>query len=203
MPNRHESLQEFVDALSGAFAVAERGPDVSSVAKSLFAQLIHSGAPGNEEGRQLPVCKYLPTALSFAHSKFPQLARLATAFSKIEPSIKWKVRASPGEFASANWSDGHANATIVGPGGLEDRDDIAIGVSLIAPNVRYPDHQHAPEEIYMVLTPGRFQHGKSDWFEPGPGGTLHNEPKIKHAMASDNSPLLAFWCLLLKTDDLK
>jgi hypothetical protein len=31
-----------------------------------------------------------------------------------------------------------------------------------------------------------------------PGDTLHNEPRIKHAMASDDQPLLAFWCLLIE-----
>jgi hypothetical protein len=31
-----------------------------------------------------------------------------------------------------------------------------------------------------------------------PGETLHNEPRIKHAMASGDRPLLAFWCLLMQ-----
>ena len=86
----------------------------------------------------------------------------------------------------------------IGPGGVEERRDVMIGASLLAPNVRYPDHNHAPEEIYLVLTPGRFQHGNSGWFTPGVGGTLHNVPSIKHAMASEDTPFLAMWCLLLK-----
>ena len=109
------------------------------------------------------------------------------------------VRASGGPFASANWAEGHANSTIVGSASaLETRDDIAIGASLLAPNVRYPDHSHAPEEVYLLLTPGRFQHGDSDWMALAPGETLHNEPGIKHAMASADGPLLAFWCLLIE-----
>ena len=80
----------------------------------------------------------------------------------------------------------------------DPRDDIAIGASLLAPNVRYPDHSHPPEEVYLLLTPGRFQHGDSDWIVLAPGETLHNEPRIKHAMASDDGPLLAFWCLLIQ-----
>ncbi len=102
-----------------------------------------------------------------------------------------------GPNASDNWADGHANAAIIGPGGIEERGDIAIGASLMAPNVRYPDHDHAPEEIYLLMTPGRMQHGDSGWLSPGPGGTLHNEPGIRHAMESTDTPFLAFWCLLL------
>lgn len=200
MPNRNQALQEFLESLFGAIAVAKNGPDVSSFVNTLHATLIHSAAPGTGMALRLPVCQHLPAALNFAQSRSPQLARLASAFSAVEPSLRWATRASSGPFASENWPDGHANATIIGPGGLENRNDVSIGVSLLAPNVRYPDHNHGPEEIYLVLTPGRFQHGETGWFEPGPGGTLHNEPNIKHAMASDASPLLAFWCLLLKTD---
>jgi hypothetical protein len=49
--------------------------------------------------------------------------------------------------------------------------------------------------VYLVLSPGRFQHGTSGWFEPGVGGTLYNTPNIKHAMASDEAPLFALWLL--------
>jgi quercetin dioxygenase-like cupin family protein len=88
---------------------------------------------------------------------------------------------------------------IVGPGGLEDRKDVWVGLSLLAPDVRYPDHQHAPEEIYLVLTDGQFRQGEGEWFTPGVGGTLYNKPNILHAMASSaNTPLLAVWCLFDK-----
>jgi hypothetical protein len=78
---------------------------------------------------------------------------------------------------------------------LEQRDDLVIGVSLMAPQVRYPDHDHSPEEVYLVLSPGRFRQGESDWFEPGIGGTFYNTPHIVHAMASGDAPLLALWYL--------
>ena len=78
---------------------------------------------------------------------------------------------------------------------MEVRHDLHIGVSLLAPEVRYPDHNHAPEEVYLVLSPGQFQHGESGWFEPGIGGTLYNEPDTRHAMRSNDVPLLAIWLL--------
>ena len=85
---------------------------------------------------------------------------------------------------------------IVGPNGLEDRHDVWVGLSLLAPGVRYPDHNHSPEEIYLVLTDGQFRQGDGGWFTPGLGGTFYNEPSIRHAMASPAAtPLLAVWCL--------
>jgi quercetin dioxygenase-like cupin family protein len=84
---------------------------------------------------------------------------------------------------------------IVGPNGFEPRDDVWVGVSLLAPDVRYPDHNHAPEEVYLVLSEGKFRQDDKDWFEPGVGGSFYNRPNIKHAMASGDAPLFAIWCL--------
>jgi hypothetical protein len=124
----------------------------------------------------------------------PDIARVARAFEALEPSLAWSQR-NGGPFASENFMEGHANAMVVGPGGLEARDDGWVGVSLLAPNVRYPDHQHRPEEVYLVLSPGEFRQADGPWFEPGIGGTVFNEPNIVHAMRSSSAPLFAVWCL--------
>jgi quercetin dioxygenase-like cupin family protein len=199
MAIRSDALQEFLDSLKENFRAAKSDPTVSSVVDVLFADLSRPARVGTQHPLRLPACRHLPDAINLAKSTSPELARLARAFEAIEPSLTWMVRASGGPFASANWAEGHANATIVGSASsLETRDDIAIGASLLAPNVRYPDHSHAPEEVYLLLTPGRFQHGDSGWMALAPGETLHNEPRIKHAMASSDQPLLAFWCLLIE-----
>jgi quercetin dioxygenase-like cupin family protein len=199
MAIRSNALQEFLDSLKENFAAAESDSRVSPAVDALFASLSRPAPAGLEHPRRLPACQHLPDAINLAKSASPELARLARTFEAIEPALAWMVRASGGPFASANWPEGHANATIVGSASaLEIRDDIAIGASLLAPNVRYPDHSHAPEEVYLLLTPGRFQHGRSDWMAMAPGETLYNEPHIKHAMASGDETLLAFWCLLMQ-----
>lgn len=84
---------------------------------------------------------------------------------------------------------------ILGPAGLENRTDVWLGVSLLAPHVRYTDHSHAPEETYLVLSDGQFQHGESAWLSPGVGGSIYNPPWVRHAMRSGTAPLLALWAL--------
>ena len=196
---RSAALEKFLDTLKAAFSSSVgKGSEVNNFLGTLFAALEKPALRGNGESAHLPVCDHLPAAFQLARSASPELVSLASALERIAPLLAWKVRSSGGPNASENWPEGHANAMIVGKGGLEERSDIAIGASLLAPHVRYPDHTHAPEEIYLVLTPGRFQHGDSDWFEPSAGGTLHNVPNIKHAMASDEKPLLAIWCLMLQ-----
>lgn len=196
---RSAPLKRYINALHDAFDQSDSAPEVMAVARKVFKALqVEEGLPGTARPQRLPVCSYFNEATAPAEQASPSLSELASAFSGVEPQIHWNVRPNGGPNASDNWLANHANGVIFGPGGIEERTDVMIGASLLAPNVRYPDHNHPPEEIYLVLTPGRFQHGASDWFTPGVGGTLHNVPFIKHAMASEETPLLAIWCLLLK-----
>jgi hypothetical protein len=83
---------------------------------------------------------------------------------------------------------------IVGPGSLEPRQDVWLGVSLLGPNVRYPDHRHRPEETYLVISPGDFRQRRRECVPVAEGETFHNPHNVVHAMASSDRPLLAF-CL--------
>ncbi len=194
MENRHPALQDFIDSVHAALAaentVKEAASSVARIFKVLEDPLPQSGAPG----KRLPVCAHLDNAVDTARAGSAALARVADAFAAVEPHLTWRRR-SGGPTASANFDDGHANAMVVGPGGFEQRDDVWIGASLMAPHVRYPDHTHKPEETYLVLSKGEFRQGDAPWFEPGIGGTLFNVPNIKHAMRSGDAPLFAIWCL--------
>lgn len=200
MPTRDAALQDLLTSVHEALANRPLSTDAAAAMNRIYAALAVPGPSGPGKARRLPVCAHLPGALETARAHSAPIARIADAVAAVEPSLFWAPRAAGGPHASASWAEGHANATIIGPNGLEDRDDLNIGVSLLAPHVRYPDHNHGPEEVYLVLSPGRFQHGASGWFEPGIGGTLHNEPGITHAMASGDAPLFALWCLWTATD---
>jgi hypothetical protein len=192
---RSPLLAEFLVNLREAFAAADLGPEAKAALARIYRDLDVPCPAGRIAPHRLPVCAHVGAALSIARRGSPILERLANTFAALEPSLSWRRRPTGGPHASENWPESHANAILVGPQGLEDRSDLLIGVSLLGPNVRYPDHNHEPEEVYLLLSPGRFQHGASGWLEPGTGGTLYNEPNIRHAMASDATPLLALWCL--------
>jgi hypothetical protein len=194
-PSRIPLLQDFLTSLADAFRARAIGAEASTAIDRIYRALQTPCPAGAGVPQRRPVCGHLPEALATARSGPAPVARVADAFASLEPSLAWAPRAAGGPFASENWPEGHANTAIVGPRGLEERRDLSIGASLLAPRVRYPDHSHGPEEVYLVLSPGRFRHGDSGWFEPGIGGTLHNEPNINHAMASDDAPLLALWHL--------
>ena len=117
----------------------------------------------------------------------------------IEPQLAWQVRAGA-EAHGEQFLAGHANAAIAGSDGIENRADVRIGVSLMAPHTRYPDHRHPPEEIYVVLSDGQWRQASDPWHEPGTGCLVYNPPNIVHAMRSAERPLLALWFLWTEQD---
>jgi hypothetical protein len=196
---RDDALQRFTDAALAAYREHAPGPE-SRASLERIAAAIATPAPRRERpGSRLPVCAHLDAALA-VETGDERLRALIETFRAVEPDLEWQRRASFDETASANFPDGHANAMILGPAGLENRNDVWLGVSLMAPSVRYTDHAHAPEETYLVLSEGEFRQGEGGWFAPGIGGSFYNPPRIKHAMRSGATPLFAFWALWVDRD---
>ncbi|WFU47569.1 dimethylsulfoniopropionate lyase [Sinorhizobium terangae] len=196
MAGRSEALQSFVDAALTAFDQFARAPESRRSIRRIFSALEVPGPQRSGPGSRLPVCAQLDAALA-VETEYGSLRRLIDRFKAIEPLLEWRRRSNNDGSESVNFFEGHANAMIIGPGGLEDRRDLWIGVTLMAPNVRYPDHDHAPDEVYLVLSEGEFRQGQGAWFSPGVGGSFYNEPGIRHAMRSVDAPLFAFWALLV------
>jgi hypothetical protein len=167
---------------------------VQAAADRIFTALQTPHTQVKPPKARLPVCRYLPTALEHAGSQPDPVGALVKAFADVEPRLIWKARAGA-DPTDEQFLNGHANAIIVGPEGLEIRPDVRIGVSVMAPHTRYPDHHHPPEEIYVVLSEGEWRQASNPWHAPGIGGLVYNPPDIMHAMRSAGAPLLALWFL--------
>jgi hypothetical protein len=201
MIERAPDLQRLLD-LTGE-AIARRASPSDSVCRAgakIFSALARPAPRATATMPcRLPACDYLASALATARATGGEVASLADAFASIEPALTWRRR-SGAEGTAPDFRDGHANAVIVGPGGLEPRDDAMVGVSLMAPAVQYPDHRHPPEEVYIALSPGEWRQGDGPWHDPGPDGLVHNAPGVVHAMRSGKAPLLAIWCLWVASE---
>ncbi len=204
MPARDFALQNLIDPLlaglsvrAGAWAGGQHALTRAGDA------LATTGAMPAAAGASLPV----PPAVG--HTLAPALAMakaaagghsaaVARALENLLPQITWYARQG-GEGACEGFAHRHALATLIGPadraGVLEIRDDVRVGISLVAPETPYPDHRHPPEELYLALTPGEWRQELGPWFEPGPGGVVFNTSNILHGMRAGPSPQLALWCL--------
>ena len=191
---RPAALQRFLDAAAAAVSAAAAPASPAALAAGeVFSRAGSSlGSPGAAKAERLPVCRHLDAALAGAATT--SVWAVDAAFRQIEPAFRWTRRSTADPQDAVFWN-GHANAVILGPSGLEERSDIWIGASLMAPQVTYVDHDHPPEEVYLALTPGEWWNTDMDWTDPGVGGLIYNRPGIRHAMRSDVSPFLALWFL--------
>jgi quercetin dioxygenase-like cupin family protein len=136
---------------------------------------------------RLPVCDLIPQAL--------RASAMADMFETLAPTLDWHLRAGAAD-QGESFLRGHANALIFGHRDVSVPEKLTLGVSLMAPGVTYPDHAHPPEELYIVLSSGKWRQNRGRWVQRGPGALVHNPPGINHGMQADDSPLLALWLLL-------
>ena len=193
--NRSAALACFLDAARDVLSarVEDGTPAGVAAARILDALATSVGAHAPGELAPPPAYRHLPSALEWARAA-PEISPLAEAFEALEPELRWRRR--PGsEARGETFHDGHANADIVGPMGLERRDDVLLGASLVAPNVRYVDHQHPPEEIYIVMSEGEWYREDRGWHTPGVGGIVYNPPNAVHAIRAGPRAVLALWLL--------
>ncbi len=196
MTGRTENLQRFINAAETAIqARAAQFPDAMAMADRMFSALKNNDEANTQNTpARLPVCSHLKGALDLAQNGPEPIPALADAFAAIEPEFAWARRPEAAR-VGADFYDSHANASIIGLGGLEARQDVRIGVSLVAPGIDYPRHHHPPEELYIVLAPGKWMQNDNPLAAKQSGDLVHNPPNAWHAMQSMDTPLLAIWCL--------
>jgi quercetin dioxygenase-like cupin family protein len=186
---RDPHLQRFLASTEAAILRrAVPGSETAVAAQRVFRAMKGvEGAANHASGSRLPVCKQLEAIFADGND-------VVQAIAALDSRLQWYRRRTADVKDDVFWN-GHANAMILGPGGLEVRDDVWIGVTLMAPDVVYVDHQHPPEEVYLALTAGEWWNSDMDWTEPGAGGLIYNPPGILHAMRSGPQPFLAVWLL--------
>ena len=182
---RDTAVQTFLNETEAALArVTGSGAEVAAAAVRRWAK---PGTVG-QGGARLPVCDWIAPALA------AQSSPLAASFAALQHRLNWGRRKSA-DPANASFWDGHANAMILGPGVLEERSDVWVGATVMAPGTLYPDHNHPPAEVYLPLSAGAWWNAQMDWTDPGLDGFIFNPPGILHAMRAGDKPFLALWVL--------
>ena len=192
---RDSNLQQLLDLSQRIIAASGQAAAVAAGAR-VFGRLgARTGSIGTVAAERLPVCHHAIDAAQAELAACPApLPELGSAFSAVESGLRWERRRNA-EAVGEPFVSGHANAMLVGPGGLEQRDDVWVGVTVMAPGIVYPDHSHPPEEVYIALSPGEWWNAQMPWTEPGAGGVIYNPRGILHAMRSHQRPMLALWFL--------
>ena len=108
------------------------------------------------------------------------------------PQLSWRA---PGfGRLPAELTERMAVNELVGPTGQIAHETVRFGFLFQAAHISYPDHNHAAEELYLILK------GAADWNVGGlplgvqhAGQFVHHQPWQSHAMKTNNRPMLAMW----------
>ncbi len=153
---------------------------------------VEEGYSDAKVGDDFPVMKHLDEALKIAGEH--GFKKIADAFAEVSGELPWSQNPRYTEAnGGLNLLNGYAYASLSGPEGPIKCIAPRGGFYLMGPDVFYPDHNHAPREAYLVMTPGvEWRLDKGDWFQVEPGDVIYHSPWQMHAMRSAGNPVLAY-----------
>jgi hypothetical protein len=172
-----------LDALRGRLAAAMTARGFAAQSAALERLVARSEGPGGA----LPVLAHLDDAVARAGEEVD--ADLAGVLGPLAAAARWQQTAayvaSPPD---PSFLDLYAHAK------LADAEDVALGLVLLGPGVRYPPHHHPAEEFYLPAGAIRWVHAAAADPAPEPAGVLvHHEPWQPHGMwTGDRAVLLAY-----------
>jgi quercetin dioxygenase-like cupin family protein len=178
-----------IDLLRRHFERRQTGFD--AVARELTTVLTQLQAvdyhDGILEGNTHPVAQYLKDELP---SKSKSIAAVLSLFRPLADALPWRysytsLPDNPGLENRMAWAE------LVGPKAPFHSDQVCLGLTVIGPHVRYPEHAHPAVEVYYVLS------GTARWTAKGiskawpPGAYILHASNVIHAMETGDEPLIA------------
>ncbi|WP_433033624.1 dimethylsulfonioproprionate lyase family protein [Actinomycetospora sp. CA-053990] len=172
-----------LDALRGRLAAVMAARGFAAQAAALGRLAARSEGPDTA----LPVLAHLDDAVARAGEEVD--AELAGVLGPLAAAARWQQTAAyVANPPDASFLDLYAHAT------LADAQDVALGLVLLGPSVRYPPHHHPAEEFYLPAGAIRWVHAAAAEPAPEPAGVLvHHASWQPHGMwTGDRAVLLAY-----------
>ena len=140
--------------------------------------------------RSLPVLSWMPAAVKAAGK---QTEFLVNRLASLANHLTWGQTYSAQDFG-AGFLEKYGWTEFIGLRGPIACDRMACGVLFLGPQIEYPRHSHAAEEVYVPLTgPTLWQCGDQDWVDRTPGRPIYHASRVWHAMRTESVPLLALY----------
>lgn len=178
-----------IDLLYRHFERRQTGFD--AVARELSTVLTHLRAVdyqgGILEGNTHPVTQYLKDEPPY---KSQSITDVLAVFRPLADALPWRYSYSA-RTDSPSLGNRMAWAELVGPKAPYHSDHVCLGLTVIGPHVRYPEHAHPAVEVYYVLS------GTARWTAKGitktqpPGAYILHPSNVVHVMETEDEPLIA------------
>ncbi len=142
------------------------------------------------EPRPLPVLRWLDRLSPVA---VDETRPLVDGLAAAAPDLAWGQTYAAEDFGE-RFLERYGWSELIGLRGPVASDRLACGVLLLGPDLEYPAHSHAAEEIYILLAgTAHWLRGGEGWRPRRPGELIHHPSGIAHAMRTDEQPLLALY----------
>ena len=184
-----EAFEQFFAAAAGS------GGKLAETAGFALEHLPWSAPPGRHEPLGNPVVDaYLATACTSAGATGSSTRPIAAALLASADQLHWRARLRDEAPDLAVFSRNFTAVTVIGPGGLLASDKVMTGFSLQAPDTYYPPHAHLAEESYWIIGgDGDWKVDVRPWFAVKPGDSIYHASGARHAMQTNEQPLLSIW----------
>jgi len=178
-----------------------------ALARTLYRTLSKNPEHGETLGAFCRELACLPTYLPYQPAQSPRvraLADSAAAASQADDGDDGVLAAAArSAFGWATWTEYYAedgwsrpflhlfaNGDIVGPEATWRHDSLIVGLFLFGPNLHYPAHAHAADEIYMPLSGApRFAVGlDAPFIHKTPGDVIVHPGQTPHAICTGAQP---------------
>ena len=191
-------MKQLIDAFEDLFATATKsGGELAKTANFTLENVNWKGKQSRPKPTSHPVVdSNLEAACISSGRRGSSSHTVATALMAVTDQLEWRASSKNPEDGPdvAIFSRNFTAATVIGAGGLLPSDNVIAGVSLQRRDTYYPPHAHHAEESYWIIGGnGDWRVGKKPWFAVKPGDSIYHESLARHAMQTNEQPLLTVW----------
>ncbi|WP_052121408.1 dimethylsulfonioproprionate lyase family protein [Inquilinus limosus] len=178
------------DRLIGTARALLDGLDRPKLRPFLADWPVPDAARRSVEPRPLPVLRWLDRlATDTAGETRPLVDGIVAAAAE----LAWGQTYAAADFGE-RFLERYGWSELIGLRGPIAGDRLACGVLLLGPDLEYPAHSHAAEEIYLPLAgTALWLRGEEGWRPRRPSELIHHPSGIAHAMRTGGQPLLALY----------
>jgi mannose-6-phosphate isomerase-like protein (cupin superfamily) len=191
-------MKRLIDAIEGLFVAATLSDGELAKTANFTLENVNWKETLNKPeatGHHI-VDSYLETACTNSGPDGSCSQELARSLLAVADQLAWRSSSKAREDGPdiAILLRNFAVTTVIGSGGLLTSDKVYAGFSLQARDIYYPPHAHHAEESYWIIGGnGDWKVDTKPWFAVEPGDSVYHESGARHAMQTNEQPLLTVW----------
>jgi len=194
----NSDINRLIDAFKGLFAVAAlSGGELAKTASFILENVNWTAKPNKPEPMSHPIVdKYLAAACANSGQSGSSSHRVAQTLLAVTDQLAWPASARDREDEPdvAIFARNYIANRIIGEGGLLPANKVRAGFSLQGRDTYYPPHAHHAEESYWIIGgDGDWKVGTKPWFAVEAGDSIYHESGARHAMQTNERPMLTVW----------